>query len=149
MEALLFGLLSWIVANSTYAMPSALPAIKYRTQAEMQIMHFCGDEAVCDVKTLPSVKNIRIAAIYNSEKREMYLPHGFDFQAPLDQATLVHELVHHLQALAGKFADVSCSGPLEYEAYRIEDRWLAAQGLPVPEKTFARIMAESCNPGPT
>lgn len=146
METMLFVLLSWIVANSTYAMPSALPKIEYRTQIELQRMNFCEDLANCDDAKLPE---IAIAALYDHETCVMYLPEVFNPEDPRSMATLVHELTHHLQALSGKFANYSCFGPLEYEAYKTEDSWLASQGLPVPEKTFAQTMTWSCAPGPT
>lgn len=146
METLMFALFSWIVANSSYTMPSALPAVEYREQMQMRRMFFCEDPAQCDEAKLP---HILIAAIYEHKTRSVYLPNGFDPRNLANQATLVHELTHHLQELAGKFKNIECFGPLEYEAYRIEDRWLASQGLPVPEKTPARMLAGICNMGPT
>lgn len=146
METVMIALLSWIVANSTYAMPSALPIIEYRTEIEMRQMHFCEDTAKCDDAALPG---IFIAALYDHEKRIMFLPKEFDSEKSRNKATLVHELTHHVQALSGKFVNYSCFGPLEYEAYKIEDLWLSSQGLPVPEKTIAQTMTWSCAPGPT
>jgi len=149
MEQLMTVLLIWITAHSGYSMPSTLLAVKYSTNAEMRRMHFCDGVAICDEATLPSERDIRINALYNHEERVMYLPKNFNKDEPLNQATLVHELVHHLQALDGKFKAAGCIGHMEAEAYAIKDRWLVAQGLPVPEKSFARIIAESCIPGPT
>lgn len=146
METLFIALLSWIVANSTYAMPTTLPKIEYRTEIEMRRMHLCENVEKCDDATLPE---IHVAALYDHKPRLMYLSEGFDPEDPRNKATLVHELTHHLQGLAGKFVKDACIGPLEREAYNIENRWLASQHFPVPEMTLAQMMAQSCFLGPT
>lgn len=146
METAMWALLTWIVANSTYAMPQSLPKIEYHAQIELRRMVYCAGLAECDDAKLPG---ILLAAVYEHENQTMYLPEGFDFKNPQNKATLVHELTHHLQALAGKFASGACAGPSEHEAYEMEDKWLASQGLPVPARTFAQLMTEMCDPGPT
>lgn len=55
---------------------------------------------------------------------------------PVELSYLVHELVHHAQQLAGRGGE--CRGRREEEAYRLQNLWLAEQGLP-PEHDPAWI----------
>lgn len=147
MQELLVGLALWLGANSPYTIsPAQLPAVEYRAQIELRRMVFCEDFKECDNQKLP---DIGIAATYEHKRLTMYLPREFDIRDQQQVATLVHELVHHGQKLAGKFESASCVGSLEAEAYRIEDRWLVANGLPPTVQTLAIIMAQTCIPGPT
>jgi hypothetical protein len=52
---------------------------------------------------------------------------------------LVHELVHHAQMYRG--VDYECNNTKEYEAYRLQNAWLAEHGLPpvVDESWIARM----------
>ena len=144
MEQLLTVLFIWIGANSNYAVPSTLPTIEYRTSDELRQMQFC-NEPPCKVEDLP---RIEIAALFDHESRTLYLREERRGKYHEHQDTLVHELVHYLQALTGKFESY-CLGILEMEAYGLEDKWRVEHGLPPLGVTPARIFSQSCSPGPT
>jgi len=74
-----------------------------------------------------------VVAVYDDANRTVYLPDGWTGETIAEQSVLVHEMVHHLQNLAGqKFA---CAGEREKPAYLAQDRWLRDHGHDL-EKDF-------------
>lgn len=63
-----------------------------------------------------------VEAIYDDESRTIYLPEGWTGATPADVSVLVHEMVHHLQNVAG--LTYGCAGEREKPAYRAQARWL-------------------------
>jgi hypothetical protein len=63
-----------------------------------------------------------ILAIYDDEARTIYLPEGWSGKSPGELSLLVHEIVHHIQNMAGlKFA---CPEEREKAAFEAQERWL-------------------------
>ena len=74
-----------------------------------------------------------VVAVYDDANRTVYLPESWTGTSIAEQSVLVHEMVHHLQNLAGlKFA---CAGEREKPAYLAQDQWLRSQGREL-EKEF-------------
>ena len=110
------------------------------------------------VTSLPSVVASRqqmIAKIGDPERqsalaRALYVPGQVviddEFWDATDTRTvsfLVHELVHHSQLTSGR--SYACHNAKEWEAYKLQNIWLAEHGLPaaVEEKWIARMA--DCN----
>ena len=71
-------------------------------------------------------KERNIVAVYDTLSRTVYLPENWRGESPADQSILVHELVHHLQNIAGtKF---ECPAAREKAAYLAQDKWLSRFG---------------------
>lgn len=74
-----------------------------------------------------------VVAVYDDKARTVYLPENWTGDTIAEQSILVHEMVHHLQNLAGmKFA---CAGEREKPAYLAQDKFLRQHGLDL-EKEF-------------
>jgi predicted metalloprotease len=74
-----------------------------------------------------------VVALYDNSTSTIYLPEGWTGASVAEQSVLVHEMVHHLQNIAGlKFA---CGGEREKPAYLAQDKWLKQHGLEL-EKEF-------------
>jgi hypothetical protein len=74
-----------------------------------------------------------VVAVYDDKERTVYLPESWTGDTIAEQSILVHEMVHHLQNLAGmKFA---CAGEREKPAYLAQDKFLRQHGLDL-EKEF-------------
>lgn len=82
--------------------------------------------------------------------RALYVPGEVvidsEFWDPQDTRTvsfLVHELVHHAQLVSGR--PYACHNAKEWEAYKLQNMWLAEHGLPpaVQEKWIAHMA--DCN----
>ena len=135
---------TWVALNTGYPMPDVLPVVQFRSGEEMRQMAFC-TETPCRAENLPA---IQIVALYEHGARRILLREGTDFYSVEHQGTLVHELTHYMQEMAGKFGRY-CVGLLEMEAYEIEDKWLKEHGLPPIRRSPAIIMATQCIPGQT
>jgi uncharacterized protein DUF6647 len=64
--------------------------------------------------------------IYDDDKKAILLPSEWTGSKPEDLSILVHEMVHHLQNLAG--LQFQCPQEREKLAYIAQERWLAASG---------------------
>lgn len=138
-------LLSWIVANSAYQFPqgSDLPPVIEKSQTELKQILFCTGERNCSADKTPS--GVRIAALYDHHANVLYVMNGFSVEEEEDVSTLVHEMVHYVQRLAGKLDGVTCFGHLEREAYGIEDKWRIEHGLPKLPVIWGRMLFEVCS----
>ncbi|MCP1167333.1 hypothetical protein NHG85_02120 [Limimaricola sp. ASW11-118] len=68
----------------------------------------------------------RVVALYDKATGTIYLSEGWTGRSPAEVSILVHELVYHMQAMAGhRFA---CPAARERLAYRAQDAWLALFG---------------------
>ena len=74
-----------------------------------------------------------VIAVYDDEAKIIYLPQGWSGKTAHDLSVLVHEMVHHMQNVAGlKFA---CPEEREKAAFEAQDRWLGQFGSDL-EKEF-------------
>ena len=65
-------------------------------------------------------------AVYSDATQTIYLPEGWTGRSPAELSVLVHELVHHVQNVAGlKYA---CPQEREKLAYEAQERWLGLFG---------------------
>jgi hypothetical protein len=77
------------------------------------------------------------------------LSDGLDMDDPMDRSVLVHELVHYLQDLSGRFADEpACKRwrDREAEAYAVQDKYLERYNLGVGPHD-AEYSLVKCEPG--
>jgi len=101
--------------------PGMAPDVMKASRGEMQFLA-CGENAeTCG----------DIVAVYDHKARVMYLPEDWsdDPKTWTDyrQSVLIHEYVHHVQAIRGDFQR-KCSGDLEREAYQAQIAFLRARG---------------------
>ena len=70
---------------------------------------------------------LKPVALYESATATIYLSAAFVPDNPLSQSVIVHELVHHAQAVAG--LRYACPQAAEKVAYDIQQEWLGQYGL--------------------
>lgn len=68
-----------------------------------------------------------LRAAYDLPGNRVFLAQPWDAAAAPDQSVLMHELIHALQL---HNRDWECLQAPEWEAYELQDAWLAAQGVP-------------------
>ncbi len=73
-----------------------------------------------------------IGALYSNKTHKVYLLDNWKPDNLHDRATLLHELVHHLQRLNNVKA--ACLAANEPQAYHLELEWLREQGIQDPYK---------------
>lgn len=77
-------------------------------------------------------KAVHIGALYSRRDDTIYLPTEWGSDDLRDRATLLHELIHHLQAI--NKVEVSCPNVYEFQAYSLTIDWLREQGVEQPMK---------------
>ena len=118
----------WISANFDLPANSDRPQFRFATQTEMMRIRIADRMRWRGyVQEEPAAENERsVVAIYDASSRTIYLPENWRGESAADQSILVHEMVHHLQNLAGvKF---ECPAAREKAAYLAQDKWLARFG---------------------
>lgn len=96
-------------------------------------------DALPEVHQVPHAQIEAMACQRPCRVRAIYIPHlgvylddNLDIEHnEFDRSILLHELVHHVQAVMGKYEDLSlCESwkSSEVEAYRIQDAYLARTG---------------------
>jgi hypothetical protein len=119
MDGLVLALMTWISATSGLPMAEAPPDIVRVSPREMaRLAHPRG---VID----PEVESGYLA-LYHADSATILLRRDWDREDLRDRSLLVHELVHHLQAQAGR--SYPCPGAREREAYEVQGAWLDRRG---------------------
>ncbi len=72
----------------------------------------------------------QVIAVYDRRSATVYLPEDWDGSDLVDRSVLLHELVHHVQAV--NRVPAVCAAQWEPQAYELQARWLAAQGVDDP-----------------
>jgi hypothetical protein len=68
----------------------------------------------------------KVEAYYDDATRTIYLPKGWTGASPAELSLLVHEMVHHVQNVAGLV--YACPEERERLAYAAQRQWLALFG---------------------
>lgn len=114
---LLDTLALWLEANFDLPRAARDPHLVTLPRPELIAMRY-GDGAGVDPD--------RVVALYDEATNTIYLSEGWTGRSPAELSILVHELVHHMQAMAGhRFA---CPAARERLAYDVQDAWLALFG---------------------
>jgi hypothetical protein len=103
-----------------FVSPEAMQAVRHR-RAELGQLH--------PLPTGGSAQPNRaskVVAFYDDAARTIYLAEGWTGKSPAELSVLVHEMVHHVQSVAGlKYA---CPEEREKAAYAAQREWLALFG---------------------
>lgn len=125
--ALVAELLDWIGAASGYDVAGA--------RADPPAIFFCDEGDVLDYPGGTAVVEPGERGVYDYEARVIYLVGPWSPEDPRQRSVLLHELVHDVQ-----FANRAweCPNATEWEAYKLQEAWMAEQGL-VAEFDWVRI----------
>ncbi len=80
---------------------------------------------------------------YDADSRTIWLVHPWNPHNPRDVSVLLHELVHHRQAMAGHWY---CLGAQELPAYRLQQTWLDQFGLQADVNWIEVVLESGCTP---
>lgn len=111
---LLVILLSWASHLSSYSYPETPPEYQFKPHAFF-VEHACLGDEKCNTGAWYNDKGV----IYIDDRLQ-------DWNDPMVRSVIVHELVHYLQDLSGKFSKKDCEEQLkrEREAYAIQRIYL-------------------------
>lgn len=112
----------WVAAELGEPIPDEMPAIVFVDRAAIRAL-------VRSDGILPAPdrgSDTEVQALYLSESRTIFLPTGWSGATAAQVSILVHEIVHHFQALRGD--TYPCRAARERLAYEVQERWLATHG---------------------
>jgi hypothetical protein len=119
MDDLILALLTWIVVETRLLMPGP-PAVVLASETQISQLVQADD--------LQASANVR--ALYDHDGATVYLRHDWDRADLRSRATLLHELVHHVQYFNS--IPTQCPGSRERQAYQLTVKWLRDQGVADP-----------------
>ncbi|MEX5727288.1 hypothetical protein Ga0609869_000641 [Rhodovulum iodosum] len=116
--ALVQELLVWIGRATGYDVAESL--------ARPPEIDFCSKGEWVDYEDARVLVDDQLRAVYDWPRRRVLIVRPWHADAPRDVSVLLHELVHHVQLLN---RDWECLQAPEWEAYKLQDRWLAERGI--------------------
>lgn len=119
MQALILAAMTWIASETGLPVPDSPPGVTFVSAREM------ATRAHPEGRYDPTVAG-RYLALYHPESRTILLRDDWKRHDLRDRSILVHELVHHMQAAAGR--RYACRGARERVAYETQARWLEQRG---------------------
>jgi hypothetical protein len=129
-QALLKTIVLWLSVNFGLPATDELPRVELVPAAKMAAVRYRGlasdrptNVAVEAGRLAPADAGEDVYALYDDRHRIVYLHERWTGATAADLSVLVHELVHHLQNIAGmKFM---CPQEREKDAYTAQRAWLA------------------------
>lgn len=151
-QALLTEIVSWLAENYGLAAIQDHPRIEFIRQRKLAAMRYSkllperqGEDKAQD-RALPAAYQREVVAIYNDMTKTIFLSDTWTGTTPAELSVLVHEMVHHLQNLAGLTYD--CPAAREKPAYLAQDRWLQLHGLDLEQEfeidKFTLVVSSAC-----
>lgn len=132
-ETLIADLLRWIGGATGYDITAAL--------AKPPEIDFCITGEVIpyedDIMTVPD----DLRAAYDWPNRRILLVRPWTADDPRDRAALLHELIHHVQLLNRSY---ECPQAPEWEAYKLQEAWLAENRIEAGFDWLVIYMASRC-----
>lgn len=147
-QDLLDGICAWLVSNFELPAVQDRPVIEFvskRRIAAMRLQGHAPSEGAIDARYAEPGQR-RPVAVYDDSSRTIFLPDDWVGQSAADKSILVHEMVHHIQNLAG--IKYECPMAREKPAYLAQDKWLAQFGLSLEKEfevdMFTVVVSSAC-----
>ena len=130
MNELLTAIVLWLSTNFGFPPSYDHPRVEFVPATEMVALRSKGLPAgwLLQPGVVVGQPNqvAEVISVYDDSTKAIYLPDAWTSSKPSDLSVLVHEMVHHLQNVAGfKFA---CPQKREQLAYSAQERWLGLFG---------------------
>ena len=103
-------------------------------------------EGITQAEAIDQLAQRPVLALYDNTSKTIFLPDDWIGTSPVDQSVLVHDMVHHIQNLAGlKF---ECPMAREKSAYLAQDKWLGRSGMSLEREfdvdMFTVLISSAC-----
>lgn len=96
------------------------------TLADLPEVCFCETGEKIDYEGRRVLVEPGLRALYDADARRIYLVDGWSRNNQRHVSNLLHELIHDIQ-LSNR--DWSCVGAPEWQAYKLQEAWLAERGI--------------------
>lgn len=117
---------AWLSAEFNLPAATDMPEVARASKGHMIALNYRAGNPHAPID--PPARNARpqagheIVAIYDDRARTIYLSKDWSGKTSAEISVLVHEMVHHLQNLAGR--KYACAGEREKTAYQAQARFL-------------------------
>ena len=126
MDALLVAIVVWLSSNFNLPATSDLPRVQFTSASKMSSLLYTGIAEQEQAEIVSSQSQSDVMSLYSNQSKTIYLLDGWSGRTPAELSILVHEMVHHLQAVGQlKFA---CPQEREELAYKAQEQWLGLFG---------------------
>ena len=128
---LVVSIVTWLASD--FAVPENYqhPRIEIVSPKQMAAVRYRGLGATLQAREVSNeqwLEKMRdTVALYEDNSRTIYLREDWTGATPAETSVLVHEMVHHLQNLAGE--KFECAQAREKPAYAAQKKWLETAGL--------------------
>jgi hypothetical protein len=127
MQALLAVIATWLSMNFGLLQTQEFPTVELVSPARIAALRAGGlASGTLNVGQIDTPVILSVVAVYEDRTRTIYLPEGWTAKSPAEVSVLVHEMVHHLQAVAA--AKFECPAAREKLAYAAQNAWLKLFG---------------------
>ena len=147
--SLLDGIEIWLASNFDLPITKERPAIAIVSQAQLvakRLHQNSPPEGAAHATAHADPTQRRVAALYDDRARVILLADDWIGTSPADRSILVHEMVHHIQNLAG--IKYECPMAREKPAYLAQDKWLGQFGLSLEKEfdvdMFTVVVSSAC-----
>lgn len=127
---LLLALAGWAAREFDLPVSGELPTVELVPVKDMIAVRYyaagAGDALGLTARNVTPQDGHEIVAVYDDRARTIYLAEDWSGRTPGEISVLAHEIVHHLQNLAGVVH--GCAEEREKLAYRAQDRLLSLFG---------------------
>jgi hypothetical protein len=135
--ALLDELVGWIALNTMYDVAT--------TWQEPPEIVFCAVGETIDYEGRDLLVDPALEAAYDLPARRIHIVEPWSEDNLIDRSILLHELIHDVQLMNREW---DCIGAPEWEAYRLQDKWLQERGVRLPFDWPAIRRLSECPPDP-
>jgi hypothetical protein len=123
-------IMQWIAQRFELPVSAERPAVVFEAPADLARVRYGGFVTHASSQSEPGGEHRSgrgdLLAVYNDAKRIIHLSDDWTGTSEADLSVLVHEMVHHLQNMAG--LKYNCAGDREKLAYRAQSAWLLQSG---------------------
>ncbi len=126
MDALLTTIVPWLSLNFGLPANYAHPRIEFATPEKITELYRGHGGRPSVISGADSADPFSVLAVYDTSRHVIYLQRGWTGRTPAESSALVHEMVHHLDTLAGKH--FACPEEREQLAYEAQEKWLNLMG---------------------
>jgi hypothetical protein len=131
-DSFLFEIVRWLSANFDLPVVHELPRVEFAPPMRLAGMRYKGvlsdrwrEDSIPD-PAVPAAHQREVIAIYNDTTKTIFLSNTWTGATAAELSVLVHEMVHHVQNLAG--LKYECSAAREKLGYQAQNRWLKLSG---------------------
>jgi hypothetical protein len=130
MHALLTVIIAWLAVNFDLPVTDVHPQIAFVQPSEMAAVRI--GRASENGPDSAEAESDAFFAVYDDQASVMYLPADWSPEGAAATSLLVHEMVHHLQNVAG--LTYACAGEREKPAYAAQRAWLELFDMSIEEE---------------